>query len=148
MCRCAGQPFFLLDSENDEIGLPQVSEFKNPVRGISAFNEEFRFAPGLRFLGHQFAQETLRRLADIMSGNEIARLWFWNDVQEDEPGLKFLRERDGVGSGGWRRGGEISRVEDFADFPIRAAGRVGARPDGEYWAGHGPENLFGDGTHQ
>src|SRR5450631_4698118 len=98
-----------------------MSEFENPVGGIAALDEEFRFAPSQRFGGNELPQEVLGCFDGVMRGNEFSGLRLRDDVEQDQSCLKFLRERYGVGRRSGRRRNEVGSVKNFADFPIGAA---------------------------
>src|SRR5947209_6271633 len=93
----AGYAVFRLDAENDESRFAHMSEFENPVGGVAALNEKFRFAPGKCFGGNEFSQEVFGGLIDILGGNEFACFRLRDDVEQDQACLKFLRERYCIG---------------------------------------------------
>lgn len=55
MRRSTRETRLALCSKDDEIRLSQVREIQDSLGWLSPFDEVFGFAPGFRFLGHEFA---------------------------------------------------------------------------------------------
>jgi hypothetical protein len=72
---------FRLCAKDDEVDLSEVREIQNAFCGITACDEEFRFAPSFDFRGDEFSEPLFRGLLNIEPGHEITGFWFRNNVE-------------------------------------------------------------------
>src|SRR5215475_8999157 len=113
-----GNTLFRLRAENDQINVPQVCEIQNASGRVAAFDEVFRLAPCFSFGRNKLAQQLFRGFLDIEPRDKITWFWFRHNMQECEPSLKLLCERNGVSHSSWRFGSKIGRKENLPDVGL------------------------------
>ena len=72
---------FRLCAKDNEVDLSEVRQIQNAFCGITACDQEFRFAPSFDFRGDEFPEQLFRGCLNIEPGDEITGFWFRNDVE-------------------------------------------------------------------